>query len=331
MSDVKHNRSYDLPIDGGLFKGLELIDIDTIIFNHIKQTILPKLYQNGNQLSISMLYGNAERWTDIVKNGYFRDENGVVQVPLVVIKRGSIEPSSTIPYFKDGTVMPSISLYSNKNRYEKFNIQNDIAPVYEIYNIAVPNYVNITYDVVVLTSFTEHMNKILEQFQYSSERYWGGDDSYKFFTKVESLDMIQEVNDSEARVIKSEFSLSVNGFILPTEYKNKLNITKKLSSKKIITTIEANSGSGGFYINEFNNVKYKTVLANYYNENTLLLDNIHDIAENPKYKVYVNNIPVPINDVQYIYDNVNNKLIFTLTNKMITDTDTVFVKGFFII
>lgn len=323
MSIDKKNRSNDLPQDGMSYKGFELIDIDTTIFNYIQESIIPKLYQNGELINIPVIYGNAERWADVRKNGHVRDERGTVQAPLIVFKRGSIERSDSIPYFKDGTVMPSIALYSRKNRYERFNIHNDIKPIYEIYNIAVPTYVTITYDVIALTSFTEHMNKILEQFQYASNRYWGNKDGYRFYSKIDSLDSVQEVNDSEARIIKTEFSITVNAFIIPTEHKNKLTIDRTYSSKKIIHTVE--SADTGFNIN-----KPKMVLASYVNDTTVSVNNIKNIAKDSKYRIYINNIPVPISDVQYIYNESSNELIFSLLNRSISLNDTVFVKGSFI-
>ena len=42
---------------------------------------------------------------------------------------------------------------------------NGVQPNTQNYNITVPDYVSITYEVMVWTSFTEHMNKVVEQFQ----------------------------------------------------------------------------------------------------------------------------------------------------------------------
>lgn len=332
MNTVNKNRANDIPIDDGMYKGLQLVDIDTTIFNYIQLSIIPLLYQNGEAINVPLIYGNAERWNDVKINGYIRDARGMVQIPLIMMNRSSVEHNENIPYFKDITTMPSISMYSKKNRYERFSVINDIKPVYEIYNISVPDYVTITYNISMWTNFTEHMNKLLEQFQYASNRYWGDKKGYKFFTKVDSLDTTQEVNDGEVRMIKTEFTITVNGYILPTEYKNKLTINKELSSKKIITTVESKSAlsENALNITKYTTKKQKNVIAEWLNNTTLAVNDINSLVPNNKFKIYINNIPIPISDTIYVYNESENKLIFTLQNHTINETDTIFVNGIFI-
>ena len=40
---------------------------------------------------------------------------------------------------------------------------------------------------MIWTNFTEHMNKIVEQFQYTDE-YWGDKKKYKFRVRIDSFD-----------------------------------------------------------------------------------------------------------------------------------------------
>ena len=61
---------------------------------------------------------------------------------------------------------PTYQKYNNKQKYDKFSLMNGVQPNTQNYNITVPDYVSITYEVMVWTSFTEHMNKVVEQFQY---------------------------------------------------------------------------------------------------------------------------------------------------------------------
>lgn len=327
------NRSNDLQSTPGIYAGVELVDIDTTIFNHIKDSIIPQLYQNGNEIKVPLIYGNAERWNDSRINGYIRDERGTIQVPVIMFKRESVEKNEAIPYFKDMTTMPSIALYSNTNRYEKFNVQNSITPMYEIYNISVPDYVTIRYDIIAWTNFTEHMNKLMEQFQFASGRYWGADTGYKFFTKLDNFDTAQEVSDGEIRLIKTEFQISVNGYLLPEQRQHRSTANKEISRKKIITTSEIQSGKSGFIYNNQDSTeriyKTKNILATYVNSNTVVINDITGIPVNPKYKMIINNIPKPISDLTYTYDAANNKLFFTISNSVIASTDIVFINGTF--
>jgi hypothetical protein len=330
-NNLNKNRAADIPVAKDTYKGVALIDIDTSIFNYIKSNIIPTLYQNGNQIDLPVIYGNAERWSDVRINGYLRDSRGMIQIPLIMFTRNSIDQNESMPYFKDGDSGPALIKYSKTNRYTKFNIQNGVSPVYEFYNVSVPQYVTISYSIVVWTNYTEHMNQVLENFQYASNRYWGEDPVHKFFTRVDTLNTTQELTD-ESRNIRSEFTISVNAYILPNEYKNALTINKVLSSKKIITNEDTYSGNGAFILNENNNViqKQKTVVGSYYSNNKIIINNINGVVSNPKYKVYINNIPIPINDVSTQYNDADKTLVFTLFSKIIYPTDTFFVNGIFI-
>ena len=42
---------------------------------------------------------------------------------------------------------------------------------------------SISYEVIIWTDFTEHMNKIVEAFQYATDEYWGDKSGFKFRTK----------------------------------------------------------------------------------------------------------------------------------------------------
>jgi hypothetical protein len=81
--------------------------------------------------------------------------------------------------------------------------------------VSVPDYVTVSYEVMIWTSFTEHMNKIVEQFQYATDRYWGSEDGYKFRTRIDSFDNQQEVGEGSERVIRTSFTMTVNAYLLP--------------------------------------------------------------------------------------------------------------------
>ena len=203
MDNYKKNRANQIPIEPQYIKGVNLIDIDTTIADYMSNTIIPTVEENGNVVNVPLIYGNAERWKNARKDGVLRDSRGKVQIPLIMFKRNSIERDSSVQFFKEGAAMPSYQKYSSKNRYEKFSLQVGAKPVYEIYNVRVPSYVTVTYEVMIWTSFTEHMNKIVEAFQYATDRYWGKEDGFKFRARVDSFDTQQEVGEGTERIIRT--------------------------------------------------------------------------------------------------------------------------------
>ena len=225
------NRANQLPIEKQYQKGVKLIDIDTTIAEYMGESIIPEVEENGAIVKVPLIYGNAERWEGARKNGYLRDQRGRIQIPLIMFKRNSIQRDESKQNFKDGARMPAYQIYSKSNRYERFSLQNGVQPVKELYNVAVPDYVTVTYEVMIWTSFTEHMNKIVEAFQYATDRYWGTENGYKFRTRLDSFENQQEVGEGTERVIRTTFTMTVNAYLLPEQF-NKVPVVKKEYSKK---------------------------------------------------------------------------------------------------
>lgn len=259
MDNYKKNRANQIPIEPQYVKGVNLIDIDTTMADYMSNTIIPSLEENGNSLKVPLIYGNAERWKGARKDGYLRDVRGKIQIPLIMFKRNSIERDSSIQFFKDGATMPSFQKYSSKNRYEKFSLQVGAKPVYEIYNVRVPSYVTVTYEVMVWSSFTEHMNKIVEAFQYATDRYWGNDDGYKFRVRVDSFDTQQEVGEGTERIIRTTFTMVVNAYLLPETFNELPTVEKVFSKKRIIFGVETDV-SGDLFSNPLLYNEYAQVI-----------------------------------------------------------------------
>ena len=238
MERKETNRARQISIDKEFQKGVKIIDVDTAIADYMSKVIIPDLEENGNLLKVPLIYGNAERWEGARKNGYLRDERGRVQIPLVMFKRNSIEKDENLPHFREVITMPFAKKYSQKNRYDKFSIMTGAKPTYEFYNIAVPAYVTVIYEVVVWTSFTEHMNKIIEAFQNESEKYWGNVDGFKFRSLITSFETTQDVASGAERLIRTTFNVNVSAYLLPDQINNKPTVSKSFSPKRVVFGIE---------------------------------------------------------------------------------------------
>jgi hypothetical protein len=89
------------------------------------------------------------------------------------------------------------------------------------------------------------MNKIVEAFQYVTDRYWGTVDGYKFRTRIDSFDNQQEVGEGSERIIRTTFTMAVNAYLLPEMSANKPTVKKEFSKKRIVFGIETDLTSGG--------------------------------------------------------------------------------------
>ena len=253
------NRANQLSIEKEFQKGVSLIDVDTAISDYMINHIIPDLTENGNNVKVPMIYGNAERWEGARKNGYLRDARGRIQIPLVMFKRNSIEKDDTHPVLKDVYRMPAYKKYSTTNRYDRFSIMNNAKPTYESYEVSVPSYVTVTYEVMIWTSFTEHMNKLVEAFQYATDRYWGSEEGYKFRTKIDSFDNQQEVGEGTERVIRTTFTMVVNAYLLPEVFDKMPVVKKSFTPKRILFGVETDLTGTSFTNNSIYN-EYQNVI-----------------------------------------------------------------------
>jgi hypothetical protein len=238
------NRALDVATPKEFNLGITIEDVDTAIFNYMEKTILPKVNERGSDITVPVLYANAERWKSIQKNGVYLDKRGKLQIPILVFKRNSIEKDSTMPFMNRRLSYPTIKKYSARNRYDKFSLLNQTVPEYEAYNIVMPDYVTVTYEVSIWTSFMEHMNHIIEQFQFAVDEYWGDKDKFKFYTKADSFSTETDLAAGSERIIRTTFNLTVNAYLLPKQFDGEP--TTKLSStvKKVFLTTETELVNG---------------------------------------------------------------------------------------
>jgi hypothetical protein len=351
MERKETNRANQLGVEPQYIKGVKLIDIDTTISDYMVNSIIPDLEENGNTLKVPLIYGNAERWTNARKQGYLKDQRGKIQIPLLMFKRNSIERDSSMQHFKEKLTMPSYQKYSKTSRYEKFSLQVGAKPVYEVYNVRVPSYVTVTYEVMIWTSFTEHMNKIVEAFQYATDRYWGNEDGYKFRVRLESFDTQQEVGDGTERIIRTTFTMVANAYLLPETFDNAPLTKKGLTTKKVVFGVETGV-SGELFSNPLLYNEYAQVidfiavrgsqLATFVNSNTAKLTNVKlpklpvelrssfDITN--WFQVYINSVFIPSSVYTYEFNGETREIIFSFTGLTfpLDNNDEISITGKFI-
>jgi len=212
---------------------ITLKDVDTSIITHVKNVIKPTIREANEQIKVPILYGNEERWFNVRKRGVLRDKNNSLILPVVVLKRTAVDKNETLSQGFEHDVKRKYSdftrqtQWSKENRYDRFSVLTGRKPANINVVTSMPNFVNITYEFVLLTAFIEQMNTIVEEFVEFSNTYWGDSEEYKFLCTVDSISDASEVNAGEERLIKSTFSVNTKAYLLP-EYTNSV-VTNKIS------------------------------------------------------------------------------------------------------
>ena len=215
-NDAKSNGSFHL--------GLEAID--EAIFYYFENVIKPSVISNGDMVDVPVIYGSGERWKLAQKDGFYRDKNGKVQTPLVMLKRESIEKRRDLGNKLDANA-PQLYIthqekYTKKNPFDRFALLNNRIPKKEFTATVVPDYVNLTYQGIIWTDYISQLNKIIEAVNYASDSYWGDSERFKFMAMIDSFNNINELSNDDGRIVRANFSLKLQGYIVPDNVQKKL-------------------------------------------------------------------------------------------------------------
>ena len=232
-------------------------EIDEAIFYYMNNVIKPTVQQNGVVQKVPFIYGNPERWKQVQKDGYYRDQKGKIMLPLITFKRNNIEKVRSMSNKLDANNPNNIQVftknYNPTNTYSNFNILNNTIPTKTRYAVVMPDYVNITYDFIISTYYIEQLNKVIEAINYASDSYWGNPEQFQFIARVDNFATPLEIQTGGERIVKSTFSLKLHGYIVPDTIQKDATAIKKWSDKsQIIFNLETSTKD----INTINNYNH---------------------------------------------------------------------------
>jgi len=229
-NDSKSNSSFNL--------GLQ--DIDEAIFYYFENVIKPSVLSNGDLVDVPVIYGSGERWKLAQKDGFYRDREGKVQTPLVMLKRESIEKRRDLGNKLDAN-NPQLYItqqekYTQRNSYDRFSIINNRIPQKEFNAVVIPDYINLTYSGIIWTDYISQLNKIIEAVNYSSDSYWGDPERFKFMAMIDQFTNINELSNDDGRIVRANFTLKLQGYVVPDNIQKKLKEqnTRYFSKAQII-------------------------------------------------------------------------------------------------
>jgi hypothetical protein len=230
-----------------------LQDIDYAIKYYFDNVIRPSVVQDGQSLQVHVEYASPERWKSVQADGYYRDSNGKVAVPLIIYKRTNVEKNRTLGNKIDGNLASLYqvfeSRYNQRNQYDRFSVLTNRIPNKQYYMSVVPDYVTITYDVVIFTNYVEQNNKIIEAVEYASDSYWGDPNRWHFRTMLDNLATTTTINTGEDRFAQTTVSLRVYGYLIPESVNAALSKqTIAYSTSQVIFGLEVVDSVGEAFV-----------------------------------------------------------------------------------
>lgn len=219
------DRASQIRRDDDVIKDLNLglYQIDETIKYYFDEIVKLQVTDSSGILTkVPTVYSTPENWKSLQKSELRRDSRGRIQLPALSYKRDSIEKDRNL----GNKVDPNQPLYhavdmgyNKRNRYDNFaalngQLQNRKASKV-LQKIVVPDYVTVTYSCIVFTEFLTQMNSIIEALSYAEGSYWGDRNKFLVRAKIDSFPSVVELAIGEDRVVKSEFTITINGHIIP--------------------------------------------------------------------------------------------------------------------
>ena len=206
---------------------ISLYDIDSAIIYYWTNVIKPQVQEAGgtDMIDVPLMWGNPERWKSMSVDGYVRDNKGNLILPLVMFRRTNVarNDSMLIDDFNRDLVFAAEKKYTESFRYDNFSVLNGMIPPKEIITTAVPDFITLTYECVIWTEYTEQMNPLVQQVIYHDKKYWGEENRFRFRSTTDTWDDASELTTDMDRMIKTNFTLTFNGYLVPESINEQIN------------------------------------------------------------------------------------------------------------
>jgi len=217
--------------------GLETID--SAVKYYFENKIRSSVIMNGERINVPIMYATPEAWDSIQKNGMYRDKNGRILSPLIIFKRGSLDIDKTKGNKLDGNMIHNYHLfktkYNRKNQYTPFGRIGNVSQNEEYKLIAVPDYVTVSYNCVLITDYIEQNNKIIEDINFVSDAYWGEPNKFNFKANIQNYQQAIDLSLGNDRVVKTTFTLVINGYLINNNLVRQMAGVKKFYSKSTVS------------------------------------------------------------------------------------------------
>jgi len=253
LNDQIFNRAEQVRRDDDVIKTPKrtIYDIDYAIKWYIENEIRPQLLDNDQLITVPVIFANGEKWDNVRRLGYLRDEKGMLQSPLIMLKRNSVVERDTyrgldVNLPQAGNVIIHRESYNDRNKhlpdpYPPTNIANSE----KFYVIDIPKYVTMEYEIMLWCDFTTQMNDLIDQI-LPYNRYAWGNETNRFSTSLGSISTETINTVGEDRLIRSTIPATVLGTLLSEQETRVETIKKMYSVKKVSFDTVIDVGSNLF-------------------------------------------------------------------------------------
>jgi hypothetical protein len=219
-----------------------MYDVDNAILSYIADVIRPEIIENDKLIPVPVMFANGEKWAQIRANGFLYDNNDRLMTPVIILKRNSITERDVMkkldvnwnPETRNDFARNTLlfeSKYTKANRYDRFSVLQGTRPSRELYVSSIPEYVDVSYDLLIWTEYTEQMNSVIEQIMPTGGFAWGT--TWKFITNIQDYSFENLSTPGEDRVVRATLPLNTKATLLMPYELRRSSLQKRYSTKRI--------------------------------------------------------------------------------------------------
>jgi hypothetical protein len=251
LGQPENNRARQISVKGDTDKDfyIGLQDITDAVSYYFNNVLRLHVIQNNNKITIPVIYGTPENWKGVQRDGYYRDKNGKLQAPLIMYKRTVTTPNRGLGNKLDGNAARNVQLfekrYNQRNNYGNFAVLTSRDPEKEYIVSVTPDYVTVEFECLLWTYSVEQMDKLIESLNFSSRSYWGDPNKFQFYSQIETFSDNISYDLGEDRAVKTAFTLTLNGYLIPDSVNKKLaNANRYYGASQILFGMETATSDG---------------------------------------------------------------------------------------
>lgn len=231
---------------------ITLYDVDYAITWYIENVIKPHVVDDGQLIKVPVIFASAEKWASVQRDGHLRDKKGKVMLPLIMIRRTDMSPRDQMAKNEVMSAVENQIVFRRKwnkfNRYDNFSVMTNRTPAHEYYQLGIPDYVDVNYEVSIWCDYTFQVNKLVEDVIFWEGSAWG--DTYKFITVGQSYSFENSNATGEDRIAKAQITLKSQAHLIPKDPGFRPNMKKFISPKQIVWGTEVVSDINNLPLDE---------------------------------------------------------------------------------
>jgi hypothetical protein len=228
---------------------ITLEDVDYAMISYLTDVIKPTVIENESVIDVPVMFANGETYAQIQKRGFMRDAQGKIMTPVITLTRSSITERDSLKTLgvnqnPDGYEYVFRKQFTNANRYDRFAVQQNKTPRQEYYVSPVPEFIDVSYTMMIWTEYTRQLNSVIEQIMPTNGFAWGT--TYKFPVMISDYGLETTNVVGEDRIVRTMINFTTKGTLLmPFELRTS-NLQKRYSMKTVKFSEGDASGDIGF-------------------------------------------------------------------------------------